>query len=370
MAKVKSSKWDAGNYRKHAREGGGGTNIDNFHQIFGGILAGRLFIHHTHHNRFTVLAARAPAAALLGNARASHRQAAARTRRLNLRFRLRSACLRSSSRPVPLPVPTIRRFTMRTQAFTFVALPALLAGMAGLLGLASVASAVITTFQPVRDNTLFEDPAGSLSNGAGSYLFAGKTNVLTLRRSLLSFDVTSIPADATINSVSLRLYVSRSAGATEVCTLHTVLAHWGEGTSNSDLSMGGGLGAAAASNDATWLDRFFGASRPWTNAGGDFDAEAVATAAIGGVGFYSFSSPDMISQVSSWRNLSNLNAGWIILGNESDSGTAKRFESRESQLINNRPLLTVDYTPIPSTGGAAALALAALSALGRRTRRP
>ena len=33
----------------------------------------------------------------------------------------------------------------------------------------------VVTFDPAADNTLYEHPNGSLSNGEGQYLFAGRT---------------------------------------------------------------------------------------------------------------------------------------------------------------------------------------------------
>ncbi len=235
--------------------------------------------------------------------------------------------------------------------------------------LACCAGAVVVNLEPIQDNTLYEDPSGSLSNGSGSYLFAGATIALTLRRALLAFDLTSIPADATINSVTLRLRVSRSASGTEVCTLHTVSQIWGEGASNSDTSMGGGGGVGAQANDATWLDRFFGNNQPWTTAGGDFDPIASASANIIGIGFYNFSSAAMAEDVARWHNGSLVNAGWMVRGNEADSGTAKRFDSSENTTPAHRPTLVVDYTPIPAPAslllGLAALGLSA----GRRRHR-
>jgi hypothetical protein len=40
-----------------------------------------------------------------------------------------------------------------------------------------------------KDNTLYESPTGSLSNGAGSYLFGGVTGQPGIRRTLVHFNV-------------------------------------------------------------------------------------------------------------------------------------------------------------------------------------
>ena len=64
---------------------------------------------------------------------------------------------------------------------------------------------------PQKDNTLYEDPAGQLSNGQGIYLFAGKTNVPSLRRGLIAFDLASIPTNATITGATLSMFLSSRA---------------------------------------------------------------------------------------------------------------------------------------------------------------
>ena len=61
-----------------------------------------------------------------------------------------------------------------------------------------------------RDNTLYESSTGSLSNGSGTYLFAGRTDVSSeLRRGLLYFDLSSIPAGS---NVEVRMQCSDGAG--------------------------------------------------------------------------------------------------------------------------------------------------------------
>ena len=55
-------------------------------------------------------------------------------------------------------------------------------------------------------------PNGQLSNGQGIYLFAGKTNVPTLRRGLIAFDLTAIPTNATIMDATLSMFLSQTNG--------------------------------------------------------------------------------------------------------------------------------------------------------------
>jgi hypothetical protein len=117
----------------------------------------------------------------------------------------------------------------------------------GLLFLSSPAAADVVTLTPIKDNTLYEDPAGNLSNGAGDHLFAGRTqDAQVIRRGLLAFKVAgSLPSGSTIKSVTLTLNMSWTSSAAHDVTLHRVLANWGEGT--SDAAGREGMGAASTS---------------------------------------------------------------------------------------------------------------------------
>jgi hypothetical protein len=229
----------------------------------------------------------------------------------------------------------------------------MMAGFGGLVILGATAApafAFQVALTPSKDNTLYEDAAGSLSNGAGQFLFVGRTGQVSnyLRRGLVAFDIAgAIPAGATIQNVQLTMTVSETIAGPQTLALHRVLADWGEGTSNSNV-MGGGIGAAATAGDATWIHRFFSATN-WTNAGGDFDATASATQSVDGEQAWTWgSTPDMVADVQGWLDDPAGNFGWLVRGNESESRTAKRFNSREHIDANTRPQLLVTYTAAPA----------------------
>jgi hypothetical protein len=97
------------------------------------------------------------------------------------------------------------------------------------------------TLGPVKDNTLYESSSGALSNGAGAYMFVGKTdNSALIRRAVIAFDPTSVPIGATIDSVTLNLNMSRTTSGSQTVTLHKLQADWGEGTSDALGNEGGG----------------------------------------------------------------------------------------------------------------------------------
>jgi spore coat protein A len=212
-----------------------------------------------------------------------------------------------------------------------------------VLALPEAARATVVTLPAAKDNTLYESATGALSNGAGEYLFTGRTKDGLVRRAVLAFDVASvIPAGSTINSVTLSLHASRNANTVlRVTTVHRVLADWGEGASNATQNEG--EGAPAATGDATWLRRFHPAT-PWTAAGGDFAATASASTVITGNATYAWTSAGLVADVQSWLDAPAGNFGWLVRGDESVSETAKRLDSRENGQAASRPALVIDYT--------------------------
>jgi hypothetical protein len=86
------------------------------------------------------------------------------------------------------------------------------------------------SLEPSKDNTLFEDSGGGLSNGAGERLLSGRTGEPNNRRALIAFDFSSLPAGSIISSVSLTLNASKVASSSAQSTsLHRLLADWGKG---------------------------------------------------------------------------------------------------------------------------------------------
>jgi len=203
------------------------------------------------------------------------------------------------------------------------------------------AAADSVAVSPARDNTLFSDPAGALSSGAGPHFFAGNNSVSNTRRGVVAFDVAAfVPVGATVDSVTLRLFISSAPTETpQAIALHRLLSDWGEGTSVSS----GGAGAASTANDATWIHTFF-STEFWSNAGGDFDATASAQTTVGSDGQHAWSSPAMTADVQHWLDAPEDNFGWLVKGDETTASTVRRFDSRENVTVENRPTLTIHYT--------------------------
>jgi uncharacterized repeat protein (TIGR01451 family) len=206
---------------------------------------------------------------------------------------------------------------------------------------------LLTTLQlaPIADNSIYQDSTSN-SDAKAPFLYAGETLQSSARRALLKFDVSAIPAGATINSVSLTLFVSlvpRSPVAGTM-TLHLLQKDWGEGTSTTGSSPGG-RGAAASNGDATWTSNFFGTSN-WTTPGGDFAStpSASATVGTGNDVQVQWTGAGMAANVQQWLSTPSSNFGWIVIGDEAQPGTARQFDSRENSTTGDTPLLTVNYT--------------------------
>ena len=218
--------------------------------------------------------------------------------------------------------------------------------IATVLGCASsqfgdrAASSISTPLRTIR-SIEFDPAEGDVSNALGQHFFAGETGMGELRRGVLAFDIAgNIPAGSTILGVTLSLNMSRTGSATpRTVELHKMLADWGEGTSVAPGEEGDG--APATTNDATWRHRFFDTIF-WTTEGGDFSATVSASQSVGAVGMYMWSSSQMRADVQSWLDDPASNFGWLVLGDESEIATAKRFDTRESA---SPPVLTINYRP-------------------------
>lgn len=237
--------------------------------------------------------------------------------------------------------------------------------VAAALIFAPSAGAAQVSLGPDADNTLFADPNGALSNGAGENIFVGRTGQGGVRRGVLSFDVAAnVPAGSTINSATLSLHLSQASNNTSVATsLHRLLADWGEGTS----ATAGGSGAPSTPGDATWLHRFYPTDL-WTTPGGDFNASASATTNVSIVGAYNWSSAALAADVQHWLDNPLASFGWLVRGDELTNNSAKRFDSRENTTESFRPILTIDYTPAPEPATLGLLVCGVLLRRGRKRR--
>ncbi len=225
-------------------------------------------------------------------------------------------------------------------------------------------TAALLAVEPAADTSIFRgDGFDAISDGAGPNLWLATTAGGVTRRALVRFDLSAIAPGSQIDSVTLQIYESRARDVHDVA-LHRLTSAWGESTSNGGDA---GAGAPAALGDATWISAYH-QTRQWVTQGGDFVQVASAVAEVGVQGaFYRWdSTPSLVADVKSWIDNPTENFGWIMIGDEVTSQSAKRFSSRESTAASARPLLAIDYTlsPIPEPETYAML-LAGLGVLAR-----
>jgi hypothetical protein len=227
----------------------------------------------------------------------------------------------------------------------------------------SLVSAATVVLFPAQDTSIYSETDNS--NGAGG-LFAGQTVSQNLRRALMRFDVSGIPAGAVITAASLTVTQTKigpSAAAT--FELRPLAAAWGEG-----VASGSGVGAPPNAGDATWNYRFYGGSL-WSTSGGNFGGVSASTPIGTDNMAYLFSSQSLVANVQSWVQAPASNFGWILKAANETPGvtTAREFGSRETGG-NAVPRLSVTYTLDPVPEPATLLVLAGACAfLGMRRSR-
>ncbi len=189
---------------------------------------------------------------------------------------------------------------------------------------------------PSKDNSIYEE-GNNLSGGQGR-LYSGPTCQGNARRALIQFDLSSIPSGVEVTSVNFSVDVSKVGTNVKASrySLHRLTTEWGEGASIS-----GGKGGSAVSPDATWQSAQLDSTN-WNTAGGDFNAIASAKIDFGtsrGPGSVTDTTA-LIQDVQDWLGGDVPNFGWILIGEESESCTARQFGSKET---GNAPQLTITY---------------------------
>lgn len=191
------------------------------------------------------------------------------------------------------------------------------------------------TLNPVQDTYVSELFAGP--NGTTPDMVIGTQGTmasLSKNRGLIMFDLSTIPAGAVVNSVTLRLTVTRVpfTPANSNFHLHRLVQPW------DDL-------------ESTWSLRL-GPDENWGIPGGqesvDFSALSSGSTFVAGVGEYTFAStPGLVGDVTMWLTNSAANHGWLVKTEDESAGfTSRRFASGEGFF--GVPVLEVQFDPPPA----------------------
>ena len=200
-------------------------------------------------------------------------------------------------------------------------------------------------------------------------IFVGTDGQDNPKRGLIEFDIAgNLPAGATVFSAMLQLTVGQVAGSgggtggftTSGFTidLFDETQLWGQPTNFvGATSFGGhGHGAAPDNGDATWNYAFYNSNlalaTPWNASGGNWNASQVPSASTNVLGTagktFTWSSPQMASDVQGWLDNPSSNDGWLLRNeDETDSTDFRAFWGWQGAANNHAPAtapsLTITY---------------------------
>jgi len=186
------------------------------------------------------------------------------------------------------------------------------------------------TLQPdaaAGKDAYLNEPTPDTNYGGGSVQMKGIVN--SKRHSILEFDISSIPAGATIDSATLFLSEQGGAQLTTGELVRMTQAGWVE-------------------LEATWNQYANGSN--WTTSGGDADTTQRTTFTTIGNGEGSVDALD--AQPHCQDALDNRSGLVRLLIRPTETGWSVGWHSSDSTTASKRPKLVVNYTP--SGGGGAA----------------
>lgn len=190
------------------------------------------------------------------------------------------------------------------------------------VGLAAIARAdeVTMNLPPAADSRVFNADWGR-DNNSGSDASLGIYQ--SRDRSLLRFDLSGVPAGATVTAAVLTLTATDTYGgnpSAESMNIYRLTQSWTEG-------------------GVTW-NRYDGVS-PWASGGGDYDATVWATSTANPASGQQIAW-DMTTLAQAWAGNTYANLGLILINSGTVNGL--HFASKENGNASYRPFLALSYT--------------------------
>jgi hypothetical protein len=245
--------------------------------------------------------------------------------------------------------------------------------VAGVVALLTLRAAAQTTVHipAAQDATLYGGTDATNNNsGSGPGMFVG-SDPSNPKRGLIEFNIPAyVPAGATINSVTLTLYMDMVAGSgggtgggdttPRTIRLFEVTTPWHGGTNGTTRHAGPGFGGAGHGfappnpGDPTWNFASYN-TVPWTTPGGDFSSTESADTVVS----QNLNSPytwgstsQMVADVQGWLNGTLANHGWLLKNDsEATSQTFRAFYTAEGAVEQSvpqfAPNLAVTFVPEP-----------------------
>lgn len=189
------------------------------------------------------------------------------------------------------------------------------------------------TITPTADSELYNGST-TTNYGVCDQMWVGYGGATAISRSVILFDLTSVPTGATIISATLELEVINNTGTNLNVSVHQVTNFWFEGT---------GPCTGTPTMPVSWNIR--SGTTPWAAAGGDYNTTAVSSTSVGDEGTYSW---DVTALVTSWTTSSTANHGFLLRATPESGSNVKYFATKEHADESFHPRLVITYT-IPTT---------------------
>lgn len=201
------------------------------------------------------------------------------------------------------------------------------------------------------EDTMIYSSASAVNYGVRTTLESGVLSIAgRIMRSLIRFDISSIPSGSTVDSAQLTFRCEQEDSTTDHGVgAHRALTQFYEGNKN-------GVAPDPGQDGSTWDLRNANGSVAWAGgaggaAGSDWVASATDSVSITGTGA-SFDW-DVQADVAAWVAGMATNYGWWIINtDEVTTNSRKWFTSSDGATPANRPKLTVVYTEAAAGGGA------------------
>lgn len=221
-------------------------------------------------------------------------------------------------------------------------------------------NSIVTTVYASKDATIFNNQAGNAANGnygaGGSELlqvgYASPTGIYA--RALVQFDLSGIPSDAVIESVTLEFTLGSSGTFIPQINVYKVNQSWTEGSTSfctyNNSCNTQGVAISPGGTDVTWNETTYSGSNanPWSAAGGVFTSTTSATSVDAGASTVLYTSAGLKDDVQGWVSGTSSNFGWILKTDFiTNTSAMRRFRSREgataSGSTDTAPRLTIVY---------------------------
>ncbi|MBI4090458.1 MAG: DNRLRE domain-containing protein [Candidatus Komeilibacteria bacterium] len=174
--------------------------------------------------------------------------------------------------------------------------------------------------------------------GGATTLTVGRAiDATRLNRPLITFDLSGIPANATVESADLTLTVTSGQATSEVVNVYKLLSSWSEGTGNATPNV-----------DSSWTYRVATGSS-WVAGGADNTTSDRSASSMGSTTITSTAAGTKVvialdaATLTGWVANSSTNYGMVLIGDEGVNSNSKNLATREHATASYRPTLTVRY---------------------------